>query len=142
MYSISSLSLRNFVEILYLWAAVHFTNILQTFNFTTHKQSSPYANIWFFMIINWRVTPFKKPSVCFDQLLMNDCSANLLLSESFWHPLPVYVNSLLLFYLPHTATVLVGFIWMIFLLIAMSFNFFSFRNCFADFRSTTRFFNL
>ena len=56
--SISSSSLRNFVQDLYLCAETHVSNVLQTSNFAAQKWAFQYANIWFFMVINWAVTHF------------------------------------------------------------------------------------
>ena len=64
--------------ILFLWAVVHFSSVLQTSNFATHKWASPNANIWFSMILKWTVTLFRKPSACLHQPLMK-----WLFSESF-----------------------------------------------------------
>ena len=56
--------------ILYLWAVVHFSNVLHTSNFATHKWASPNANIWFSVVIKGIVTFSGKPSFCLHQLLM------------------------------------------------------------------------
>ena len=118
-YSISSSSLRNFVQILYLWVVVHFASDLKTSNFATVKWASPYANIWFV----WQSHILATSLFVFISFWWNNCSANFLLPKRSWLALLVYVSSRLHLCVSHTATLLKSFIWIIFLLIATSFSF-------------------